>query len=70
MERVYGGSSAASPRESSGEPWWGSLLEPPYNLAGIPRVAFLSKLADYGVDTFDMTEDELRRRRGLPERIC
>jgi predicted HTH domain antitoxin len=28
-------------------------------LAGIPRVAFLVKLADYGVDTFRMTEDEL-----------
>lgn len=28
-------------------------------LAGIPRVAFLTKLADYGVDTFRMTEEEL-----------
>jgi predicted HTH domain antitoxin len=28
-------------------------------LAGIPRVAFLAKLADYGVDTFRLTEDEL-----------
>lgn len=28
-------------------------------LAGIPRVAFLAKLADYGVDTFRMTEEEL-----------
>jgi predicted HTH domain antitoxin len=28
-------------------------------LAGIPRVAFLAKLGDYGVDTFRMTEEEL-----------
>ncbi|GET43393.1 UPF0175 family protein [Microseira wollei] len=27
--------------------------------AGIPRVVFLSKLADYGVDTFRFTEAEL-----------
>ncbi len=29
------------------------------NLAGIPRVVFLSKLAEYGVDTFQLTEAEL-----------
>ena len=29
------------------------------NLAGIPKVIFLSKLADYGVDTFDLNESEL-----------
>ncbi len=29
------------------------------NLAGITRVVFLSKLADYGVDTFRLTEAEL-----------
>lgn len=29
------------------------------NLAGIPRVVFLSKLADYGVPTFRLTEAEL-----------
>jgi predicted HTH domain antitoxin len=29
------------------------------NLAGLPRVVFLSKLADYGVDTFALTEAEL-----------
>lgn len=29
-------------------------------LAGIPRVVFLTKLADYGVDTFRLTEDQLR----------
>jgi predicted HTH domain antitoxin len=28
-------------------------------LAGIPKPLFLSKLADYGVDTFDLTEEEL-----------
>lgn len=30
-------------------------------LAGVPRVVFLSRLADYGVDTFKLTEEELRR---------
>lgn len=29
------------------------------NLASIPRVVFLSKLADYGVDTFRLKEAEL-----------
>ena len=29
------------------------------NLAGIGRVVFLSKLAEYGVDTFRLTEAEL-----------
>lgn len=29
-------------------------------LAGIPRVVFLSKLADYGVDTFRLAEDDLK----------
>ncbi|HEY9706559.1 MAG TPA: UPF0175 family protein [Allocoleopsis sp.] len=28
-------------------------------LAGIPKVLFLTKLADYGVDTFNLTESEL-----------
>ncbi|RKZ38349.1 MAG: UPF0175 family protein [Candidatus Parabeggiatoa sp. nov. 3] len=28
-------------------------------LAGIPRVLFLSKLADYGADTFTLTKEEL-----------
>jgi len=28
-------------------------------LAGVPRVVFLSRLADYGVDTFDLTEEQL-----------
>jgi predicted HTH domain antitoxin len=35
------------------------------HLAGIPRVVFLSKLADFGVDTFRLTEGELRRETRL-----
>ena len=31
------------------------------NLAGIPRTVFLTKLADYGVDTFSLTEAELAK---------
>ncbi|MGE5153418.1 MAG: UPF0175 family protein [Bdellovibrio bacteriovorus] len=34
-------------------------------LAGIPRTLFLSKLADYGVDTFRLTDDELERQTPL-----
>jgi predicted HTH domain antitoxin len=34
-------------------------------LAGIPRVVFLSKLADFGVDTFRLTEVELLRETRL-----
>ena len=30
-------------------------------LAGIPRPLFLTKLADYGVDTFRQSEEELRQ---------
>ncbi|MDX2216840.1 MAG: UPF0175 family protein [Oculatellaceae cyanobacterium bins.114] len=29
------------------------------NLAGIPRTVFLTKLADYSIDTFRLTEAEL-----------
>ena len=29
-------------------------------LAGVPRTVFLTKLADYGVATFRLTEEELR----------
>jgi len=29
-------------------------------LAGIPRTVFLSRLANYGVDTFRLTEEELK----------
>ena len=30
-------------------------------LAGVPRAVFLSRLADYGVDTFRLTEEQLLR---------
>ena len=34
-------------------------------LAGVPRVVFLSRLADYGVDTFRLSEEQLRRESRL-----
>lgn len=34
-------------------------------LAGIPRCLFLSKLADYGIVTFRLTEEELRSEAHL-----
>jgi len=34
-------------------------------LAGVPRVVFLAKLADYGVDTFSLTEEELQQETRL-----
>ena len=34
-------------------------------LAGVPRVVFLTKLADYGVDTFRLTEEDLQREARL-----
>ena len=34
-------------------------------LAGLPRVLFLSKLADYGVDTFRLSSEELERQTHL-----
>jgi predicted HTH domain antitoxin len=34
-------------------------------LAGIPRTLFLSKLSDYGIDTFDLTEEELSKEAKL-----
>lgn len=34
-------------------------------LAGVPRVLFLSRLADYGVDTFRLTEEQLRAETPL-----
>ena len=34
-------------------------------LAGVPRVVFLSRLAEYGVDTFRLTEEELQRETRL-----
>jgi predicted HTH domain antitoxin len=35
-------------------------------LAGVPRVVFLSRLADYGVDTFRLTAEDFQKetRRG------
>jgi predicted HTH domain antitoxin len=34
-------------------------------LTGIPRVLFLSKLSDYGVDAFNLIEGELERQTSL-----
>jgi predicted HTH domain antitoxin len=34
-------------------------------LAGLPRTIFLSRLVDYGVDTFRLTEEELKREARL-----
>jgi predicted HTH domain antitoxin len=34
-------------------------------LAGVPRVVFLSRLADYGVDTFRLSEGQLRKEERL-----
>lgn len=34
-------------------------------LAGIPRTVFLSRLADYGVDSFRLTEEDLKKEIGL-----
>jgi len=35
------------------------------SLAGLPRIAFLCRLADFGVDTFRLTEEELLRETRL-----
>jgi predicted HTH domain antitoxin len=34
-------------------------------LADIPRAVFLTRLSDYDVDTFDLTEEELRKETRL-----
>jgi predicted HTH domain antitoxin len=34
-------------------------------LAGVPRVVFLARLADYGVDTFRLTTEDLERETRL-----
>ncbi len=34
-------------------------------LAGVPRPVFLAKLGDYGVDTFDMSREEIERETRL-----
>ena len=39
-------------------------------LAGVPRAVFLGKLADYGVSTFRLTEEELQRElENGPDRL-
>jgi len=35
------------------------------NLAGVPRVVLLSRLGDYGVETFRLTEKQLRAETRL-----
>ena len=35
------------------------------HLAGVPRVVFLSRLADYGVNTFQLTEEQLLKETRL-----
>lgn len=35
------------------------------SLAGVPRTVFLTRLADYGVDAFRLTEEELQRETRL-----
>ncbi len=34
-------------------------------LAGVPRTVFLTKLADYGVDSFKSSEEELQKESRL-----
>jgi len=34
-------------------------------LAGIPRVVFLARLADYGADTFSLTKEQLQQETRL-----
>ena len=34
-------------------------------LAGVPRTLFLTKLAEYGVDSFRLSEEELRQETRL-----
>jgi hypothetical protein len=34
-------------------------------LAGVPRVVFLTKLADYGVDTFTLSQEQLQQETRL-----
>jgi predicted HTH domain antitoxin len=38
------------------------------HLAGVSRAVFLSRLADYGVDTFQLSEEELQHRTRLKEK--
>ena len=39
-------------------------------LAGVPKPLFPTKLADYGVHTFDLSEEELRRDLAAARRHC
>jgi predicted HTH domain antitoxin len=40
------------------------------SLAGIPRTVFLSKLADYGIDTFSLTKDDFEKESSFfPEHL-
>lgn len=34
-------------------------------LAGVPRTVFLTRLAEYGIDTFRLTEEDLQRETRL-----
>jgi predicted HTH domain antitoxin len=34
-------------------------------IAGVPRVVFLSRLADYGIDTFRLSEEQLQKETRL-----
>lgn len=34
-------------------------------LAGVPRVVFLSRVSEYGADTFRLSEDDLRQETRL-----
>lgn len=36
-------------------------------LAGVPRVVFLTRLADFGLDTFRLTEEDFRREARLSQ---
>lgn len=38
-------------------------------LAGVPRVVFLSRLAEYGVDTFNVTAEDLRKETHISEKM-
>lgn len=39
-------------------------------LSGVPKPSFLMKLADYGVDMFDLSAEELRRDLSTARHHC
>lgn len=39
-------------------------------LANVPKPLFLTRLPDYGVDTFNLSEEELRRDLAAARRHC